>query len=76
MGEVDQWVEVGVIGKQIVGVDVGYLFEDFVFEFCFLFCWDKYLGVVGVYLIGVVEVGYYGNIGGEVEVGIIGDNQW
>ncbi len=75
MGEADQRAaEVGVVGKQIAGADAGHPLEDLVLEFRLLFRRDKHPGAVGR-PDRAVKVGHHGNIGGEVEVGIIGDNQ-
>ncbi|STV54582.1 Uncharacterised protein [Klebsiella pneumoniae subsp. ozaenae] len=75
MGEADQRAEVGVVGKQIAGADAGHPLEDLVLEFRLPFRRDKHPGAVGAHLAGAVKVGHHGNIGGEVEVGIVGDNQ-
>lgn len=74
--EVDQWVEVGVFVLWVVEMDVLYVFQYFGFEVSLLGMVDEYLGVVGVDLVGVEEVGYDGDVGGVVEVCVGEDDQW
>lgn len=76
MWEVDQWVEVSLWIENVVCVNVFNVCQNFLFKCGFVFCWNEDVGVIGIYLIGVEEVCYYGDIGGEIEICIIENDQW
>ncbi len=75
MREADQRAKVGVVGKQIAGADAGHPLEDLVLEFRLLFRGDEHPGAVGAHLSGAEKVGHHGDVGGEIEIRIVENNQ-
>lgn len=75
MREVDQRVEVSLRIENVVRANAFNARQNFLFKCGFVFRRNEDAGVIGIYLIGVEEVCYYGDIGGEIEIRIIENDQ-
>ena len=73
--EADQRAKVGAFIEQIARADAAHALNDFLLKRCLNLRGDEHAGAVGAHLAGAEEVRHHGDVGREIEIRIVENNQ-